>query len=245
MNNQNDAYKQISVQALQACGLTSYDAWEYYQQVMSKNTGITAHGATKVGWTVTDQKKDELAQNVTTQRTENEAHFQEQQQEEQKRIAENQQRDRDQAEKAQIEERAEQERLDAARRPDEDAANRRIAGLPLGMVGALMGFGLTREAIGITGEIMSPGIRGLGDQMTVISSSGNGQLLQQARTALGVEGPYAGDTLVTGPDQTATFRPGQAPQLEGTANPTRQNIAAGPAAALPGLNGPSFGPPGA
>lgn len=127
----------------------------------------------------------------------------------------------------------------AANRPQEDALNQSIGGLPMQMASTAIVLGLGMEAVEAAGGMMSPG--DLGDQMMVTTNS-NGDMLADARAGLDVNSPAA-DTIVNGPGQTASFQPGITP--EPTAAP--QVAQAAPGADMqniPGMDGPSMGGPG-
>lgn len=210
-------YRQITWQALEESGLTPGDAHQFYQEVISKNSAMTAGGEAKVGWSIKDQTRETSVDAHEKMKKENEERF---------------------------EEKKEQDEKAAKERPAQDQENARIMGMPMQMTGALFGLGLGAEAVERTGALMSPGLNQIGDQMMVTSSDGKGTMLDAARQALGVGNPAHQDMMVTAPDQTASFTPGQAPQMD--APEQGMNASIGPRnpsmAAIPGLSGPSFGP---
>lgn len=145
--------------------------------------------------------------------------------------------EKEQLKDRQLEEKLMQERA-MENRPAEDSRNMGIGMLPLGFAGAMLGFGLTEKAVNTTGETLSPHAQALGDKMMVTGNDG-GDLLAQARNALGITGPST-DTMVTGPNRTNEFIPGVAPEpntLNAALNPLAPKNGALP---TPGMT-PTFG----
>lgn len=216
MSTQETYCRQLTWQALQEMGLTPGDAGEFMRQAV-KNSGMMAGGESKIGRSAMEQGREDADDSFVKQQRENEERFEEQKLQEAK-AAEN--------------------------RPAEDQQNARIMGMPMQMTGLLFGLGLSETAIEATGAILSPGLDKIDDQMMVISSRGDGGILDQARSDQGLHNTGPQDMLVTGPGQTAPFTPGQTPALQPDAQPggmgtmgAKQNMAA-----IPGLSGPSFGP---
>ncbi len=216
MNQMDALYRQVTWQALRERGMTPGDIGQFLLQAI-KNSGMTAGGEAKLGRSVMEQGRDDSANAHVKQQEENQKRFEEQKQQE-----------------AEI----------AKNRPAEDALNARYMGMPLKMTGALFGLGLTAEAVKLTGEILSPGFDGIGDQMKVIGNTTDGSMLNEARQALGANNPAQQDEIVTGPNQVTAFIPGQAPQIGGSIpgavpgmDPRNPSMAA-----VPGMSGPSFGP---
>jgi len=236
MTAQNMHYRQLTWQALQAAGLTPGDAHEFYQQVVSKNSGITSAGDTKAGWSVREQGRDADTDAHAKKLAEDNQQFEEKKQQSEMHLAEQRRQ-----QEAWLEDQREQERLAALKRPDEERQNARIMGLPMQMTGFLLGIGLAGEAVEATGNMLSPGLNHIGDQMELAGGSANGSLLNEARQSLGVSNPPMQDALVTGPNQIASVTPGEMPEMNAPdANMTMQRNPS--LAAMPGLSGPSFGP---
>ena len=135
-----------------------------------------------------------------------------------------------------------EEAIAAKSRPQEDALNARIIGLPLGLAGFGLTMGLGADALSVAGKMMSGSIAGMNSPMMVASNNGGG-LLAMARGAFDLLGPgHDKDIILKGPGQTAAFTPG-APEVKPELRPDspERKQALGMA---PGMAGPSLTPPG-
>lgn len=210
--------RQLTWQALQAMGCTSGDVGEIMRQFYrDPDPGAFQNFSLKGGMVMKDQKVG----------SENESIF-----------------DERRREQAQLDEDKKlQDKLAEERRPQEEAANNRIMGLPLGLASFGLGLGLTSGALSAVGGRIG-GLTDAANNPMMIASNNGGGMVKALRNLSGMEGPGADkDILLKGPNQTATFTPGEP-------EPAPEMSAEGPMASAPGLSrkpglsAPSFGPPG-
>lgn len=236
--------RQFSFAVFEQLGIEPSDCGEMYQQ-MVKNSGMMAGGMSKAAWTMEDKGRDhewQLWQDK--QKSDNDHH--EKQEQAQKDF---QERERDQLQRRLEQERIEREILEkkqaeeaaaAKNRPNEEALNNRIMGMPFQMMGAMAFLGFGSAALEKGADAMSPGVNGLGDQM-MVTSNNNGGLLADARQSLSLTAPSAQDILVTGPSQTTAFTPGVTPDAgmdAGATSPQLTQQRNPMFAAAPGIGGP-------
>jgi hypothetical protein len=249
MSVKDEAWKfpdgsQLSYTALAQMGKTPGDIGEIMQQLFRNRNKETMENLGVKG-TALLERTAETDNNTTfldKQRQQNDQFNEERRQEqlrmdEQHRLAEQRQQEDWQKKKDA------DEAFAAKNRPQEDALNSRIMGLPLGLASFGLGLGLTRDALDSVGGRAADSVGGLNSPMMVASNNGGG-LLAMARGLLGMDGPGAGkDFLLKGPHQTAAFTPGvpePGMDMAGPETPQRKQAFG----MMPGMSGPGLNPPG-
>ncbi|MCB9990271.1 MAG: hypothetical protein H6867_02690 [Rhodospirillales bacterium] len=161
----------------------------------------------------------------------------EQQQWEEKQHLEQERLAQERWEQEQWEEKQHLEEEALKNRPQEDALNNRIMAMPFVGAGALFGLEMTKDMVGLTGNILSGEVAGL-EGSTMVATNNNGNMLSAARAGMGLESTGQ-DMKLAGPNMAVDFTPGETPApaatapAPGTAPGMQQN-------AVPGMT-PSMG----
>lgn len=237
--------RQMTWQALQAMGCTSGDVGDRMREFyFDPDPNAFQNFSLKGVEVIQDHKVSSANEEHVEEQRHEQTQFDENKRLEEQRLIEQRRLEEQRQQEAWQEKKDAEEKFAAERRPQEEAANARIMGLPLGLAGFGMTLGLGVDALNAVGGMVSPSVNAMNDPMMVSSNNGGG-LLAMARGALNIAGPGNDkDFLLKGPNQTASFTPGApAPEVDPDSPfrpsaPTRKigMGMAGPGLTPPGMN---------
>lgn len=226
---------QMTWQALQAMGCTPGDAGERMREFyFDPDPNAFQNFSLKGVEVVRDNKIGSANESVFDEQRREQAEFDENKRLEEQRLLEAKRQEEEFFKK-----KADEEKYARENRPQEEAQNARIFGMPFAIATVGLGMGLTGGALSAVGAKVGSTAEAANGSVMVASNSGGG-MIAAMRSLMGMDGPGAGkDFLLKGPGQAVAFTPGvpePTPQAPAPQSPQRQMGM--------GMSGPSLTPPG-